>query len=1737
MKIILPKPKILAGFLLFVVILFGSTVFGQTTGDYRSKASGTWTAVASWEYFDGSIWIPATNYPGQSAVAGATGTVTIQGGFAITLNTNLPNSFTSLVIGGTGSGKLIVSGSYTVQTTSVTLKSNGIMEIGGNNTISFPANTSFGIDSGAVLQGSGSPCSNNTAIYIGSYKVSACNGNGGGALSNFGEFTSRGGNGSASSNSPVCTGSTLTLTATPPSATSGGPYTYTYKWSGTGISNPTASSSPTYTISNAGASVAGTYTVEIKDNTFVTEASTTVVITPTPVGGSLDYATTPVCINSSVSLHLSNSIGSIVRWEKRLNSSNSWTNINTTTVNYTDTPSQSGTWEYRVLVGNGSCTPVYSSSISVVVNPELFITLGTNPQVTQLSTSTTLSYIANNGSEFDVVYTDPVAIAAGFTNLHGNVSGNSGSITLNIPYCLSAGVYNASIRVIKPLNATNTCSSQYYPFTIIVNSNTSGGTLSSDQVICSGNSPSNLVLTGNSGAVVKWQKSSDAAFTNPTDINSTATTLSGATIGSLTQNTYFRVITNYAGCNKISSNSILITVGPIAAPTIGTITQPTCATVKGSFMITNYNASYTYNIAPNSGVTQSGSTINAPEGSYTITASNISCGTSAVTNFSINAQPVVPSIATISSPAALCSGSSLNPTVPTVTTNGSAITSQGWQISTTSGGSTYGTLTLPYTVAFADNGKNIRYFATNSCGTTNGTAVAITVNDKPAIASITAPIALCAGGSLNPTAPTVTANGSAVTSQGWQISTTSGGSTYGTLTLPYTVTFADNGKNIRYFAANSCGTTNGTAVAITINDVPAIASITPPTALCAGSSLNPTAPAVIANGSALTSQGWQISTTSGGSTYGTLTLPYTVTFADNGKNIRYFATNSCGTTNGTAVAITVNPAPTLIAATQTIFACYSSPATIKLTGLLSGSTSTVDYTIDGIAQTSITGLTAVAGEASFDTRNLTAADNGKVLQITGVTVTSASPSCIKSFAGVAGIDITLNVKPDSGGISLNGGTPIASGGNTTFSEKTTATFSIAAVSGAAGYTWIVPTGWSITAGSGTNQITVTTGTEFQSGNVTVTANNMLCPSSLFVTLTSIAPPAPIPTNVISVKCGTLGSISFNNLPAGSWTLNVTKDGVGSTVSGSGNTYTLASLTGGNYTFTVTDAYGTSVSSASVNVDQVVKTWKGSGWFIGSTPTTVPTVDDAVVFDADYSEAVSVNSCSSVINPGKKVTIGTADGTVDGTGLVLNIKNSLDVQGELIFENNASLLQSNDNAVNNGAITYKRTTPVLKDYDYVYWSSPVDNQKLSDLWSSDRYYRYTTGNWEAQPSSTIMGIARGYIIRVRTSDPAFRQSVEFKGVPINGAVSIRSQGVDRTNLIGNPYPSAIDADSFILSNSDIVGNDSLGGYLYFWTHFSARKINNEGTAYKYEAGDYAMYNLTGGGSTAPSSLGTGVTPSGKIAAGQSFFVVSGLDDYFKFDNSLRFDNGSALDNSQFFRQSDTKKKAKLEKDRVWLNLTNTEGIFKQLLVGYVTGATNDFDRLYDGPTLNSNAYVDFYSVNNSKGYTIQGRALPFDKGDIVPLGYKSTIAGTFQIGIDNTDGGMVNQAIYLEDKLTNTIHDLKTGSYSFTTATGVFNDRFVLRYTNTSKLGTGDIVTKSKGFFVSIRNREIKINSFDQTINSVKVYDMKGSLLYDKNKVDKNEFIIDTLNASNQFMIVMVQLEDGKWLSEKIIFHD
>jgi hypothetical protein len=104
----------------------------------------------------------------------------------------------------------------------------------------------------------------------------------------------------------------------------------------------------------------------------------------------------------------------------------------------------------------------------------------------------------------------------------------------------------------------------------------------------------------------------------------------------------------------------------------------------------------------------------------------------------------------------------------------------------------------------------------------------------------------------------------------------------------------------------------------------------------------------------------------------------------------------------------VNPLPTLTGASQDATVCEDNTATINLEGLLAGSTFTLEYSVNSVAQTPIVGLTADgSGNSSFTTPVLSDDNDGDVLQITGITITSETPNCSQSFSQ----DVILSVDP------------------------------------------------------------------------------------------------------------------------------------------------------------------------------------------------------------------------------------------------------------------------------------------------------------------------------------------------------------------------------------------------------------------------------------------------------------------------------------------------------------------------------------------------------------------------------------------------------------------------------------------------------------------------------------------------------------------------------------------------------
>lgn len=515
-------------------------------------------------------------------------------------------------------------------------------------------------------------------------------------------------------------------------------------------------------------------------------------------------------------------------------------------------------------------------------------------------------------------------------------------------------------------------------------------------------------------------------------------------------------------------------------------------------------------------------------------------------------------------------------------------------------------------------------------------------------------------------------------------------------------------------------------------------------------------------------------------------------------------------------------------------------------------------------------------------------------------------------------------------------------------------------------------------------------------------------------------------------------------------------------------------------------------------------WDGTNWSNGA-----PSAGKEITFEEDYLFSSSVNACSCTVNSGKTITVSG--------GKTLGLSFNYSGSGTLVLEDTASLCQSDDEMINTGIIHLKRKTSPVRKFDYTYWSSPVENQKIGDVSPttlSDKFFSFDpdANNWKNEALINPMTVGKGYIIRgpqeFSVTIPEKYEAV-FKGIPLNGKIKTAIGNAGSFNLIGNPYPSALDADAFLKANAA-----NIKGTLYFWTHNTA--IANG----KYVSDDYAVYNLLGGvGTRAALTSGENTTePDGRIASCQSFFVESASTGEVKFENSMRVIEKNEL----FFKPARiTEKKTSVAKNRIWINLTNEENAFKQILLGYIEGATNSYDRAFDGESFDGNQYVDFYTFNEGKNWVIQGREFPFQDSDQVTLGYKTQMGGNFSISIDHLDGIFSGQQeVYLEDTELKILHDLKKEPYKFSTQKGTFNGRFVLKFTN-KNLNITQFQSDKKGILIYKNKNQIIIESEESLIQKVQIYDLAGKLILEQN-FSENSIAISNLKSKNQILIFKIK---------------
>ena len=534
--------------------------------------------------------------------------------------------------------------------------------------------------------------------------------------------------------------------------------------------------------------------------------------------------------------------------------------------------------------------------------------------------------------------------------------------------------------------------------------------------------------------------------------------------------------------------------------------------------------------------------------------------------------------------------------------------------------------------------------------------------------------------------------------------------------------------------------------------------------------------------------------------------------------------------------------------------------------------------------------------------------------------------------------------------------------------------------------------------------------------------------------------------------------------------------------------------------------------ATVTTTITSTTWNGTSWSAGEPTQAV----SAIIQSNFTSQGTNISACKLTVVNNATVIISSGD--------TVNIKGSLEVSegSSVSFESNASLLQSEDSNPNIGDIVIHRNSSPLKRLDYTLWSSPVANQILTDFSPNTvttRFYTYNTASnlydVVTAPSATNFNSAKGYLIRTPNNHPTTPTAWTgaFRGVPNNGDYSFSLDDNvlgQRYNLVGNPYPSPIDALAFVSNNNNSL---NITGVLYFW-----RKTNGSLNS------SYCVWTELGFTSNGEDGV---TNPNGVIQTGQGFFVerLENLSESFViFTNDMRASNSA----NQFFKTAATN--AIVEKHRIWLNATSATGSFSQTMVGYMNGATVGVDSKIDGKNINQGDIV-LTSLIEATPYAVQGRPLPFENADVVPLSFSATTAGNYSIAIDHVDGLFSSgQTVYLRDTLANTVHNLTmAGAYTFASNAGTFTSRFEILYQ--SLLATP--IFTANNVVIYSQSNEFVVNSGNAIMASIKVFDIRGRLIEEKKAINSNQTTING-GLANQVLLVQITSEDGAMVTKKVI---
>ncbi|OIQ28277.1 MAG: hypothetical protein BM564_09395 [Bacteroidetes bacterium MedPE-SWsnd-G2] len=538
----------------------------------------------------------------------------------------------------------------------------------------------------------------------------------------------------------------------------------------------------------------------------------------------------------------------------------------------------------------------------------------------------------------------------------------------------------------------------------------------------------------------------------------------------------------------------------------------------------------------------------------------------------------------------------------------------------------------------------------------------------------------------------------------------------------------------------------------------------------------------------------------------------------------------------------------------------------------------------------------------------------------------------------------------------------------------------------------------------------------------------------------------------------------------------------------------------------------------------------------------------------------------------KLTLTGDTASVTGNGLTVTHYLSLD--GDIDLEGESQLIQSEDSDLDvTSAGRVERDQQGTADtYTYNYWSSPVgvsntstnnNSYTLPDVMRDgisainfiSSGYNGTSGSpigiadywvwkfanqtenyssWQHVRSTGTLLAGEGFTMKgPGTGTITQDQNYVFIGKPNNGEINLTITA-NNDYLVGNPYPSSIDAIRFILDNGPTInGTGTTTGSLYFWEHWGG----GSHVLAEYQGG-YATYNLSGG--TPSASLGTSnalvstagtptKTPGRYIPVGQGFFVVGESTGNINFNNGQRVFQKEGT-SSVFMRTNNEGSGDNIVegdprmKFRIGFNSVNT--IHRQLLLTIDENATPNIDWGYDAK-INETQMDDMFWMIEDQKFNIQG-SNDANTQTVFPLGIKVSDDGMQTITIDALENVGEDITVFVHNIETDYYHNLNLSDYEFYLEAGQYLDVYEITFQHTETLSTPQLDANKIEVFYSNNNESIVIsNPMFNTIKQVELYNILGAKVFDSKKEENSDFIeYEVKNLSTAAYIIKLKTDIG-----------